>query len=339
MTNSDAGGRRIAYLVLVAAAIVWGILGVMDMSSTTYTGYITTSQNIVNQVQAGSPAEAAGIMVGDRITSIGGIPIEDTRALNRAPRVLPGDTREIGLERDGQARTVTLPYAGQPGSQRAIAWAAALLGFGFILVPLIANSMSPSPAGRYLTWFGLCFGLTFLPVVHLSSAVARNLATTAVVVAVVLGFALLLRFVLAFPRDTSPAKQSAQALIWGPAALIALLFVYLGMAEPDSTSTLNAMVNLLVGLFVIGYFAAALVVLFRKYRAATPAQRTDSGLGLVAWGAVVALVPILIASLMNLVSPMTVLPGQQYYFLALGIIPIAFSLAVMRTPAVQTAAA
>jgi hypothetical protein len=41
---------------------------------------------------------------------------------------------------------------------------------------------------------------------------------------------------------------------------------------------------------------------------------------------------------MNLVSPMTVLPGQQYYFLALGIIPIAFSLAVMKVPASQPAA-
>jgi S1-C subfamily serine protease len=148
MTNSDAGGRRIAYVVLVAAAVVWGILGVMDMSSTTYTGYVTTAQSVVNQVQAGSPAEAAGILVGDRITSIGGISIEDTRALNRAPRTLLGGTREIGLERDGQALTVMLTYAAQPDGQRAIAWAAAILGFAFIIVPLNANSLSPSVAGR-----------------------------------------------------------------------------------------------------------------------------------------------------------------------------------------------
>jgi hypothetical protein len=338
MANIDAGGRRIAYVVLVAAALVWGVLGVMDMSSTTYSGYTTTSQNVVNQVLAGSPAETAGILVGDRITSIGGIAVEDTRATNRAARTLPGDTREIGIERDGQARTVVLTYAGQPGGERAIAWAAALLGFAFIVVPLIANSMSPSAAGRYLTWFGLCFGLTLLPVVHLASAAARNLALTTVVVAVILGFALLLRFVLAFPRDTAPAKQSAQTLFWGPTALIALLFVYLGIGEPDSTSSLNAVVNLLVGLFVIGYFGAALVVLFRKYRSASPAQRNESGLGLVAWGAVVALAPVLIGSIMNLVSPMTVLPAQQYYFLALGIIPFAFSLAVMKVPATRPGA-
>jgi membrane-associated protease RseP (regulator of RpoE activity) len=339
MTKQDAGGRRIAYLVLVAAALVWGILGVMDISSTPYTGYITTAQSVLNQVQAGSPAEAAGMQVGDRITSIGGIAIEDTRALNRAPRTLPGDAREIGLERDGQSRTVMLTYASQPGGQRAISWAAALLGFAFILVPLIANGLSPSVPGRYLTWFGLCFGLSFLPAVYLSSAVARNVATAAVLVAIVFGFALLLRFALAFPRDTAPAKQSAQLLIWGPAAVIALLFVYLLIGEPDSTSGLNSFVNILVGLFVVGYFGATLVVLFRKYRSTAPAQRAGAGLGLVVWGAVVALVPLLIASIMNLVSPMTVLPGQQYYFLALGIIPIAFSLAVLKVPAVQPAAA
>jgi hypothetical protein len=135
MTKQDAGGKRIAYLVFVAAALVWGILGVMDISPATYTGYITTPQNVVNQVQTGSPAETAGMRVGDRIKSIDGIAIEDTRALNRTPRTLPGDTREIGLERDGQVQTVVLSYAGQPGGQRAISWAAALLGFAFIVVP------------------------------------------------------------------------------------------------------------------------------------------------------------------------------------------------------------
>lgn len=151
-------------------------------------------------------------------------------------------------------------------------------------------------------------------------------------VGIVSGFALLLRFVLAFPRETGPAKQSMQLLIWGPAAVIALMFVYLLIGEPDSTSGLNSFVNLLVDLFVVGYFGATLVVLFRRYRPTAPDSRTESGLSLVVWGAVVALVPVLIASIMSLVSPMTVLPGQQYYFLALGIIPIAFLLAVMRTP-------
>ena len=71
---------------------------------------------------------------------------------------------------------------------------------------------------------------------------------------------------------------------------------------------LNSFVNILVGLFVVGYFGATLVVLFRKYSSTAPAQRVGSGLGLVVWGAVVALGPLLIASIMN--HPDRVLPGR-----------------------------
>lgn len=333
MTKQGSGGSRIAYLVAIAVVFVWGILGVADMSNATYTGYTTTPQNVVNQVEPGSPADQAGFMVDDEIVSIAGVPVEDSRSMNRLPRVLPGATREIAVNRGGQQISLMLTYAGQPGSQRVISWIGIIIGFLFLFMPFLA-SRSGSAAGQRLGWAGVCFGLAFLPGPYVSSVGLRNLVGTITLTVIVLGFAALLRFVLSYPTDRlADAKSSTKLLLWGPAVLIALLFAYLFLAEPDSTSGLNSFVNLLVGLFVIGYFGGALVVLIRTYMAASPEAKSSTGLSLMFWGAIIGMLPVIVSSIMNLLAPMLVLPGQQYWFIALGLIPITFSLAVMGSKA------
>jgi len=331
MNRQSIGGTRLAYLVFVAAVFVWGVLGVANMPFASYSGYTTTPQNVVNQVQRGSPAETAGLMVGDEITAFDGIAVEDTRTLSRMPRLVPGTVRDIGVVRDGQPVTVTLTYAGLPPSERAISWASVILGVLFLFLPFLA-SRGGTASGAYLAWFGACFGLSFMPGPYFASPALRGLATTFTLAAIVLGFALLLRFVMSFPQDTPSADSpKTRALVWGPALLIALMFAYVMLAQPAATSGLNLVINLLVGLFVIGYFGAALIVLMRKYRDAPPDMRTSSGLNFVVWGAVIGLIPPLLASVLSLIAPMMVLPGQQYFFLFLGAIPILFSHAVSRS--------
>ena len=66
---------------------------------------------LVTEVSAGSPAERAGLRVGDVITGVNGAPVRaaglsDTRRLLRAT---PAGTKvELGLKRDGQVRKVAL---------------------------------------------------------------------------------------------------------------------------------------------------------------------------------------------------------------------------------------
>jgi S1-C subfamily serine protease len=61
----------------------------------------------VDQVMPGSPAEKAGIRVGDRVASLGGEPVRDIPSLAAAIAARSGPTT-IELSRDGRAVTVTV---------------------------------------------------------------------------------------------------------------------------------------------------------------------------------------------------------------------------------------
>ena len=61
---------------------------------------------VVGQVSAGSPAEAAGIKTGDRVTAIDGMPVDDYFQLPQIISMRGGERLTISLDRHGQAVTV-----------------------------------------------------------------------------------------------------------------------------------------------------------------------------------------------------------------------------------------
>jgi hypothetical protein len=145
-----------------------------------------------------------------------------------------------------------------------------------------------------------------------------------------MGFAMLLHFLLLFRRNDELVAAPPPLLTYGPAAVVSAFFIALNLLQPDGTSALNAFVRLLVGVFTVGYFVACLVVLLRAYAHADAGDRAETGLGLMVFGAVVGLMPLLINAIITTVAPLMVLPGSQYYFLTLGLIPITFSIAAIR---------
>ena len=63
---------------------------------------------LVNEVQPGSGADAAGLTVGDRIVSLDGTPVAGIDELSRLiASSQPGATIEIGLDRAGETLTLT----------------------------------------------------------------------------------------------------------------------------------------------------------------------------------------------------------------------------------------
>ncbi len=70
---------------------------------------------VIGLVETGSPAEAAGLRPGDRITALGGEPVSWWSDVARAIRSGPGDELAIEIERDGVVSALTLPVSGREG--------------------------------------------------------------------------------------------------------------------------------------------------------------------------------------------------------------------------------
>ena len=83
-------------------------------------GLSQASGALVNSVQAGSPADKAGIRRGDVITSVNGAAVKDSNSLrNNVAQMAPGSTVKMTVVRDGkeQAINVTLAERQANGSE------------------------------------------------------------------------------------------------------------------------------------------------------------------------------------------------------------------------------
>ncbi|MEW6365880.1 MAG: SpoIIE family protein phosphatase [Acidobacteriota bacterium] len=106
----------VAAVVFAAAAILYGLLWMVDAHRVPAVelGFEDTYADaervvVVTLVHEGSPAEASGMLPGDRIFAINGRRIEDESSLRKVwMRHEPGDTVELTVERKGQSSPVLL---------------------------------------------------------------------------------------------------------------------------------------------------------------------------------------------------------------------------------------
>jgi Do/DeqQ family serine protease len=95
---------------------------------------------LVNSVQAGSPADKAGVRRGDVITSLNGEPVKNGNDLrNEVSQLLPGTATKLTLVRDGKEQTVSVTLgelAGDKASPEARDGSADASGFGMTVEPV-----------------------------------------------------------------------------------------------------------------------------------------------------------------------------------------------------------
>ncbi|MCU0810785.1 MAG: DegQ family serine endoprotease [Thiobacillaceae bacterium] len=99
--------RTIAEQLLASGRVVRGYIGLtVQPLSTEIAEALQLTQTrgaLVNEVQAGSPAEQAGLRAGDVLTHFDGIPLADGgQYRNRAAMAKPGSSVTLGLVRDGK---------------------------------------------------------------------------------------------------------------------------------------------------------------------------------------------------------------------------------------------
>jgi len=258
MDDQKFAKYKTAFIVAAALIALLEIPGALDIRNQPYSGYWTDPNNTVIKVFPDSPAQQAGFLLGDHIISSGGIDMKDSKSLARRPRSKIGETRAFVVERAGQNVNLDLTFSGLPGRDVVLAFASAIIGFCFLIFGLHAYLKVQNQSTTLLALVGLCFGLAFVNTPYLSSFALRTIFGAVTITLVVFGFAFLLHFMMVFPKAKAfLAKKNAMLWLYGPAALVALLFLFLIIFQPEATSALNTVVNIIVGLFVAGYLGLA----------------------------------------------------------------------------------
>jgi hypothetical protein len=327
MNASSASKYKTHILVFGLLMSVYGIFGWLDVGNYAQGGWATDPNNTVTQVLAGSPSEAGGLQVGDVIASLGGISVLDSKALSRRARPKVGETWEFVVERDGAEMSLDITF-GEPVAQRKfLSISGFIIGFCFIGFTLRAFMQQQTESTLALAMAGIMFSLVFIGGPYFENYTLRSLNDALASIVVFLGVAAILNFLLVHLRSGSDKK------IFIPGLAVGLFIAYRILATPESTDALNTFSNIFIGVVAGFYMIASLVTVYRSYSGATASEKDSQGLNLMLIGALVGFLPPIISVLVGVVSPQTVLPGQNFYFLSMVAIPITWSMAVLKAPA------
>jgi hypothetical protein len=322
---------KVLPVVLAALVVGWGLMGWFDLSGAAQAGFDTDGNNTIIRVYPGSPAETAGVQVGDLITQIERIPVVDAASIARLPRVQAGTVRVFTVERAGEQREFAIRYDPLPPRQLSLARVAAIIGLCFLAFPLLAYFRSPSDATRVLTIMGVGLSLAFIGGPYIAEAGIRAVTTAITSLFVLVGIAAMLQFLLVFPQPRPwLQRRHRKSLLYLPALLLWCLFAYRLLLTPPATGTLNTLTNLASAVIVGAYLLVALFLVLRNYSRTDRAQRQSQALNGMLWGTVLGLVPVTIAQLVSAFSPQALLPGQDHYFVTLALIPFTWSRSASR---------
>jgi hypothetical protein len=322
---SDQSTKNGSILKIAAVLfIIWGILGLMDAKNYSYDGYNTDGNNTIVQVKEGSPAEAAGMQVGDVMKSYDGILVSDSKAFSKRGRTEIGQTVEIVVDRNGEEQALQVTYTALPDMNTTLNMSAFILGLLFIVLGLYVDHKKKTALSFGFAVFAVFFGFVFFNGPYMNPGFLRELVNSIVITLIMFAFVALARFILQYPPQSSFLNGGNSRWIYAPAAVIVVIIWVLNFVQPDSTSTLNVTIRTLFGVIIIFYFGLALITLIRKYSNANAENRKSLGLNHMLLGAVLGLLPFLIFFTVNQLSPTTILPGDDYMFLTFAFIPIFF---------------
>ncbi len=317
-------------LIIGVLFIVWGILGLMDSENYAYDGYSTDGNNTITQVKEGSPAENAGMQVGDVMKSYDGILVTDSKSFSKRERTEIGDVIEIVVDRNGEEQTLNITYSEQPSQNRTLNKAAFVMGLIFVLLGLYVHFKKKTALSLAFAIFGLCFGFIWFNGPNIDPGILRDIVRSIDIAIVMFSIVALTNFTLKYPPVSSFLNGGKNRLMYVPAAIIVLIIWILNFTNPDSTSTLNVSIRILFGVIIIFYFGLAFITLIKKYVNANAQERKATGLNLMLWGTILGLLPFLINFIISTISPATILPGSDFIFLTFALIPIFFSLALLK---------
>jgi len=328
--------QRAAYLAAAIIALVLGASAAVEIENRTYAGYRVSDEGRVLRVDDDSPGAAAGLRVGDVIKSLNGMPAANRKELQELQRRAPaGGAWRMEVERNGEPVRLEISPTGLPANEIRLARTRSLLGLLFLGFPFWAWLMSPDSPARLLAIFGLTFGFLLMGAPSFEAPAVRSVLDGVAILALYMGMTALVHFLLAFPsRRPFLDRWWAPGVLYGPAVIVVLVTVgTLNLPLAFIPRNLLGISSLILG---AAYFLLAIVLLVWRYVAASRVDRARHGLGIMLLGTLAAFVPLLLYPVVT-----SLWPGSARYYqviastysppLTLALIPIAFSVAVVRS--------
>lgn len=324
MNQTKVNSPKLLYVAGVVF-ILWGIFGLMDSNNYVAYGYQTNDDNGIVYVEPGSPAETAGMQIGDIIKTNGGIDADNYKELSKRDRPKAGDVRAYVVERNGEDVSIELTFTGLSEKDKSLNMVAFIIGLLFILIGLWSYYKFKTTLSYAFAIFTITFGFIFMNGPYIAPGLLDNLVNSVDTAIVFFSFAFLLNYLLQYPPESKPQK-----LLYLPAILAALVSLGLNFLQPDGSGMLNKSIRIFFALVIIFYFLSSLVTFIKKYMRSSAEERNTKGLTMMLLGTLIGLLPILIYFTMGTLSPGIQLPGDDYIFITFLAIPLFFTLALSK---------
>ncbi len=341
-------GSRLASLFMFAPLLLALTLPVaVNLAQRPQYGFQVHSMVVVSLATDG-PAHRAGLQVGERIVAVAGIPTSrmheyyaakmasQAEADSSTGRLSPLIVTVLRL--DGHRHNVIIQPVHYSQGEMIHDYSFWVVGLSFLLIGWWVLWRQPNPVAR--NFFSLCLIFAFFLMdipdhVNLHYMLAKDYLR---LLLQLLLPAFFLRFFLQFPnpKRSDTGNHIKYRLLLLPGWLLFLIIAGLERTLLSAPGTTVEMVLQIAStIYSLGFFLAGLIIFGRRVlRRDRPIQQTKLRVVLV--GLVGGLVPFLVAMTIANLVPGTPLPYWQYLALSVLLVPVSFSLAIMRYGALDT---
>jgi hypothetical protein len=331
MNDEKYAKYKPVFLVLALLIALLEIPGGLDIRNRPYDGYRIDSNSMVITVLPDSPAQRAGLMVGDHLISVAGVDARNQEVLDRQPRAKIGETRVLVVERQGRNVNLDLTYSELPKQDLLTAFLRIPIVFCFLIFGVGAYLRVQNQNTTLLALAGLSFGFSFLNKPYFASDTLSSVLGAVGFASVLFGLVWLLHFFMGFPKPKAfLARKRAKLWLYGPAALVIVLLLCALVFGPITTGVFGTAANLIGFLIFGGYLVLSFVMMVHSWIKATPQERTANGLNFMLLGTLIGIAAFIIPAIVWFAAPNIALPGAGFLSLAVVLVPFALSQAALK---------
>lgn len=334
MRQADYKRYKAIFSLLAIAVFIWGVMGALDITNIPYDGYSLSPKNTITNIQPDSPAEQTGLKVGDEVTRIDGIPIDDMTRLTVRDRPAPNTAGTVTVRRGESEETFSITYGTIPTVNIITGFGAfTLTGLLFLILGLMAYLKNPTRLSAMFCTLSLLFAAAVFNNPYFESSVIRRIATGGIAIVTGLLLGAILDYCLNFPHAKKIISEGAwlRITIYSITTAVGVALATIILTTPVMTPIRQQILSLTTGIVYGGALLIAVISVIHSFVKASKEERSATGLNLMLAGVIIGFGPFLISLIARIINPETgALPGEQFYPISFIAVPIGMSMALMK---------